>query len=726
MLLLLAVLCSCKGESTVYTLNYVAGEGGHIKGNATQFVEEGKDGTSVTAIPSEGYEFVKWSDDVTTATRQDKSVKADLTVTAQFQKTELIKYTVQYLSSEGGSIQGQTEQTVLQGKNATAVTAIPNEGYEFVKWSDDVATATRQDKAISRNITVTAIFQKESPQYYTIRYIIEEGGILTDGELEYKLMSGQTPGIVAVATKDGYEFLGWSDGNDMTWRSDIMSNYDKTITARFRRIDEYKLLDWYAVYEQGVPTMEINKDTYTNLHFPIPEREHFTFEGWYLGETMVADAQGNSFFTEDDLDYGGRSITAKWTANETFTYKILLVYVTRIVATLPNVNPNITEKIELDYTMSEKEREFCHLITLRTKQRLDEMMDGLVDFQVDEYYTTKTITTKDFNTAVGKTHPSSLRIQHLEEVADILLQYDSSLILYDATQATTNSSGQAGMKYGEVRLDGFWDSIAWYHSTLDEVIDLLKKGEDLYLGGKTYLIDEYLVGTIRHELAHTIELRVNLEDYHNCVIGDGTIYRQVLTSFEVNRLYFLNVIEKDGKKAGIPYKFWKGDIAKLMYIVSENKNGGQGYVTSKCGIAVPSGSGNTLVEAVYGQYVTAVAVPSLGQRFIKWSDGVTTAERTDLITGDFTVTAIFEPITYTLTVVASEGGKIIEGEGTWEIQRYGAYIHIQAEAAEGYRFVGWSDGVTDIKRSFRIQVNEIKLFDENNRYTLTAIFEKIE
>jgi len=637
-------------------------------------------------------------------------------------------YTLKYGASEGGTIEGEAEQSVEEGKNGTAVTAVADEGYEFVKWSDDVTTATRQDKSIKENITVTAIFQKEEPQYYTLRYVIEEGGILTAGELEYKLKSEQSAGTVSVATKEGYEFLGWSDGRSLPWRSgDGVWDQDRTITAKFRRIDEYKLLNWYAVYGEGVPTMEINKDTYTNLHFPVPEREHFTFEGWYLGDTMVADAQGNSYFTRENLDYGGRAIKAKWTANETYTFKLLLVYVTRIDAVLPHKDASITEKVHVDYTMSDKEREFCHLITLRTKQRLDEMMDGLVDFQVDEYYTTETITTKDFSTAVGNTRPSHISVEKLAEVVDIVQQYDSALILYDATQETTTSGGQAGMRYGEVRLDSFFHAIETYNSSLDEVIAALTKNSDVFVSdARIYLFENYLMEAIRHELAHTIELRVNLEDYHNCVVGDLS-NRQFLEAFEANRLYYLNSIEKNGKKAGIPYEFWKRDIAECTYLVYEENGCRQGYVISKHSGAhyVPVGSGNCVLDTIYGASVTATAVPYLGQRFVKWSDGVTTAERTDLITGDFTVTAIFEPITYTLTVAAGEGGKIIEGGGTWEIQYQGKFVHMRAEADEEYRFVGWSDGETDIQRSFWIQIDEVKLFDEENKYTLTAIFEKI-
>ncbi len=67
-----------------YTLKYVADTGGTISGNATQTVEKGKGGTSVTAVPSTKYKFSKWSDSLTTAKRTDTNITANKTYTASF------------------------------------------------------------------------------------------------------------------------------------------------------------------------------------------------------------------------------------------------------------------------------------------------------------------------------------------------------------------------------------------------------------------------------------------------------------------------------------------------------------------------------------------------------------------------------------------------------------------------------------------------------------------
>lgn len=69
-------------EPPSYTLSYEAGDNCSIEGSSTQIVHEGYDGESVTALPDPGFQFTSWSDGLTTATRTDQNVMADVSVTA--------------------------------------------------------------------------------------------------------------------------------------------------------------------------------------------------------------------------------------------------------------------------------------------------------------------------------------------------------------------------------------------------------------------------------------------------------------------------------------------------------------------------------------------------------------------------------------------------------------------------------------------------------------------
>ena len=70
--------------AVTYTLKYEAGEGGTIQGDSLQVVNEGDNGTTVTAVANAGYHFVQWSDGKASASRTDINVGSDMSVSAIF------------------------------------------------------------------------------------------------------------------------------------------------------------------------------------------------------------------------------------------------------------------------------------------------------------------------------------------------------------------------------------------------------------------------------------------------------------------------------------------------------------------------------------------------------------------------------------------------------------------------------------------------------------------
>ena len=212
------------------TLTYTAGAGGSITGETSQTVLYGESGTAVTAVPDEGYEFVRWSDGVATATRTDSNVTSDVNVTAEFRHIEL---TLTYTAGAGGSITGETSQTVLYGESGTAVTAVPDEGYEFVRWSDGVATATRTDSNVTSDVNVTAEFRHIE---LTLTYTAGTGGSIT-GETSQAVFYGESGTAVTAVPDEGYEFVRWSDGVKNNPRTDSNVKGNITVTAEFKIIE---------------------------------------------------------------------------------------------------------------------------------------------------------------------------------------------------------------------------------------------------------------------------------------------------------------------------------------------------------------------------------------------------------------------------------------------------------------------------------------------------------
>jgi uncharacterized repeat protein (TIGR02543 family) len=76
--------------------------------------------------------------------------------------TTVTSYTLRYSAGTGGSITGNSSQTVNKGGSGTAVTAVADTGYTFLKWSDDNTTNPRTDSNVQGNINVTAQFEESA------------------------------------------------------------------------------------------------------------------------------------------------------------------------------------------------------------------------------------------------------------------------------------------------------------------------------------------------------------------------------------------------------------------------------------------------------------------------------------------------------------------------------------------------------------------------------------
>ena len=125
------------------------------------------DERTIEAYARPGYHFVRWisgSTELSTSSMFSITVTSDTTIIAEF---ELNVYSLIYTAGEGGSIQGQLTQTVQHGGSGEEVEAVPAEGYRFVRWSDELATAKRTDSDVQGDMSVTAIFPDFDTHFLT-------------------------------------------------------------------------------------------------------------------------------------------------------------------------------------------------------------------------------------------------------------------------------------------------------------------------------------------------------------------------------------------------------------------------------------------------------------------------------------------------------------------------------------------------------------------------------
>lgn len=208
----------------LFSLSYTASAGGTLAGNVSQSVPEGGNGTPVTAVRNTDFVFDRWSDDRTDNPRTDLDVTADLAVTANFLEIFQLAYT----AGAGGTLEGVTQQSVIDGSDATPVTAVSGEGFIFTGWSDGTTDNPRTDLDVAADVTVTAIFVEQ----FSLNYSSGPNGSLT-GSTSQIVNAGSDGAAVTAVPADGFGFLGWSDGRTDNPRIDADVAADVSVTATF-------------------------------------------------------------------------------------------------------------------------------------------------------------------------------------------------------------------------------------------------------------------------------------------------------------------------------------------------------------------------------------------------------------------------------------------------------------------------------------------------------------
>lgn len=290
-------------EPIMVTVAYTAAEGGVLEGeSANQSVPYGTNSQPVYAKANEGFHFVKWSDGRKDNPRYERTLIADVSAEAIFSKTFTLTYTV----AAGGTLEGESMQTVAYGADAQLVTAVPEANYHFVKWSDGVKENPRTDRAVVRDIAVEAHFSN----LYAITYIAEDGGII-EGTAEQVVEVAADASAVEAKPLPGYEFKGWSDGSDQAVRQEKGVSADATYTAHFEPKKYTLKVDvTNGGFMKGVPGIpndfafafaEPEQAAYEVEHGALSQPVNFkfapgvTFDEWEDGSTELP-----RFFTLDD------------------------------------------------------------------------------------------------------------------------------------------------------------------------------------------------------------------------------------------------------------------------------------------------------------------------------------------------------------------------------------------------------------------------------------------
>jgi len=234
-----------------YSLTISSTEGG--------LVTSPGEGTSVhaanTTVPlvaeyDDHYHFVEWTGNVSTiadvyAASTNITMYDSYSITANFELNEGW-YSLTISNTEGGSVTTPGEGTYVYSANTSVpLIAVPDEGYQFLKWTGNVSTiadvnAAETTIAMNASYSITATFETSHPEPIMVLLTVSSttgGSVTTPGEGTFSHPLGIDVSLVAEAVS-GYRFTHWSgdvgtiaDVNDATTTITMDSSY--SIIANF-------------------------------------------------------------------------------------------------------------------------------------------------------------------------------------------------------------------------------------------------------------------------------------------------------------------------------------------------------------------------------------------------------------------------------------------------------------------------------------------------------------
>ena len=221
-------------EHRVHKVTFVVQGKGSLEGKANILRKHGhilQTNEIPTVKPSIHYSFTEWLP----MAPQGKVVVADATYTAICKRTD--DYKVEFMSSEGGTLDGNTSLSLKVGQvleESMTPTPVANEGYTFKEWSPCITYGVAPDD----DLKFTAIFERTTidnavppvsspiPILRHISFSAGEHGSI-NGQESFDLYDGEIipeSYIPKVEAKKGYTFTGWDKPIDKPITEDTTYN----------------------------------------------------------------------------------------------------------------------------------------------------------------------------------------------------------------------------------------------------------------------------------------------------------------------------------------------------------------------------------------------------------------------------------------------------------------------------------------------------------------------
>ena len=134
-----------------------------------------------------------------------------------------------YVAGPGGTLIGDTSQTIDYGGDGTEVTAMPEVGYHFDDWSDGSTANPRTDTNVTADLNVTANFALDE---HTLTVVSAHGTVTKNPDQATYHLNDQVQ--LTAVPESGWSFVNWSgDVSDTANPIEVMVTGDLELTANY-------------------------------------------------------------------------------------------------------------------------------------------------------------------------------------------------------------------------------------------------------------------------------------------------------------------------------------------------------------------------------------------------------------------------------------------------------------------------------------------------------------
>ncbi len=660
--------------SSRYEITVDATEGGAATGGG---VFDAGATVTLTATPVEGYHFVRWSDG-STANPYTFKAKANASLTAEFAPNV---YRIVYMVD---GVEYRVEN-VSYGSKVTAIAAPTKEGHTFSGWSGVPATMPAKDVTVNGSFTVNS---------YTMTYMVD-GKVYKTESLVY----GSKVTAVAAPTKEGHTFSGWSEipttmpARDVTVTGAFTVNsYTVTYMVDGEVYKTESLAYGSAVTVIAVPTKEGHTFSgWSGVPATMPAKDVTVSGSFTVNSYTITYMVDGKVYKTESLAYGSKVTAFAAPTKEGHTFSGW----SEIPTTMPAGNVTVTGAFTVNsYTVTFiLEGEVLAEYTLQYGSAIEvpevPQKEGLTFGGWGKVPDTMPAQDLVFEGSYMNNPYTIIYIVDGVEYHRALVEYGSAITLIASpTKEGHTFSGWSEapetMPAGDITVTG---SFTVNNYTITYMVDgEVYKTESLAYGSAVTAIA--VPAKEGHTFSGWSEIPATMPARDVTVSGSFTVNSYTVTYMVDGEVYktesyaygaSVTAVESPVKE-GHTFSGWS-EIPTTM--PAENITVTGSFMVNSYTITyMVDGEVYKTESLAYGSAVTAIAVPTKeGHTFSGWSGVPATMPAEDVtISGTFTVN------TYTITYMVD--GEVYQTV----IVTYGATITlIDAPAKDGYTFSGWLD-----------------------------------